>query len=342
MCKEKLLLIRLLILTACVALLLAMPYPAQQPTPSPAASPIGGPASIFTAYDESTLSRGEWKLSEAWDKYDLDVQKKEIRSRLLARTVSYNLILPRGYFEQKSQERRYSVVYLLHGLAGHYNNWIELTKVASYAMEYDFIIVMPEGNDGWFTDSATVPNDKYESYIVKELIPEIDGKYRTVPDRAHRAIAGLSMGGYGAIKFGLKYPNMFSLVGSFSGALTAPLPAAIDIAPTWKELIDSLASVYGPQDSKTRRDNDAFRLLNEMPIEKLKALPFIYLACGTEDNLLKTNRDFDALLLDKKLPHEFRESPAKHEWPYWDRQVDEFLRVAGRLGFGMEMSARSK
>ena len=196
---------------------------------------------------------------------------------------------------------------------------------------------MPEGNDGWYTDSATVPNDKYESYIIRELIPEIDKKFRTLPDRAHRAVAGLSMGGYGAIKFGLKYPDMFSLVGSFSGALTAPLPSAINIAPTWKELVDSLASVYGPADSKTRRDNDIFRLLDEMPADKLKAPPFMYLACGTEDNLLKTNRDFDALLLDKKLPHEFREAPGKHEWPFWDRQVEEFLRVAKRVGFGMSV-----
>ena len=80
---------------------------------------------------------------------------------------------------------------------------------------------MPEGDDGWYTDSATVPNDKYETYIIKELIPEIDKKFRTLADREHRIIAGLSMGGYGSIKFGLKYPNLFSIVGSFSGAFDA-------------------------------------------------------------------------------------------------------------------------
>ena len=253
----------------------------------------------------------------------------------MAREMRYRVIVPVSY--DAKPEQRFPVIYLLHGLAGHFTNWTDLTKVSTYAANYDFIIVMPEGNDGWYTDSATVPNDKYESYIIRELIPEIDKKFRTLPDRAHRAVAGLSMGGYGAIKFGLKYPDMFSLVGSFSGALTAPLPAAIEIAPTWKELVDSLASVYGPADSKTRRDNDIFRLLDEMPADKLKAPPFMYLACGTEDNLLKTNRDFDALLLDKKLPHEFREAPGKHEWPFWDRQVEEFLRVAKRVGFGMSV-----
>jgi len=261
---------------------------------------------------------------------------QKLASKLMARDMPYRVIVPVGY--DAKPEQRFPVIYLLHGLAGHFTNWTDLTKVTSYAANYNFIIVMPEGNDGWYTDSATVPEDKYESYLLRELIPEIDKKYRTVRDRAHRVVAGLSMGGYGAIKFGLKYPDMFSVVGSFSGALTAPLPSALDIAPTWKELIDSLASVYGPEDSKTRRDNDIFRLLNEMPVDKLRSLPFIYLACGTEDNLLKTNRDLDALLLDKKLPHEFREAPGKHEWPFWDRQVEQFLRVTARFGVGMAVS----
>jgi len=261
---------------------------------------------------------------------------QKLASKLMARDMPYRVIVPVGY--DAKPEQRFPVIYLLHGLAGHFTNWTDLTKVTSYAAKYNFIIVMPEGNDGWYTDSATVPKDKYESYLLRELIPEIDKKYRTVRDRAHRIVAGLSMGGYGAIKFGLKYPEMFSVVGSFSGALTAPLPSALDIAPTWKELIVSLASVYGPEDSKTRRDNDIFRLLNEMPADKLRSLPFIYLACGTEDNLLKTNRDLDALLLDKKLPHEFREAPGKHEWPFWDRQVEQFLRVTTRVGVGMAVS----
>ena len=142
------------------------------------------------------------------------------------------------------------------------------------------------------------------------------------------------MGGYGAIKFGLKYPGMFSIVGSFSGALNATSPEAKNIAPTWKELIDSLASVYGQEDSQTRKDNDIFRLLSDMSAEKARSLPFIYLDCGTEDTLINPNRAFDAILIEKKVPHEFRELPGKHEWPYWDQEVQEFLRVARRQGFG--------
>src|SRR5207248_10367596 len=109
----------------------------------------------------------------------------------------------------QNDTRRYPVIYLLHGFGGHYNNWTDKTKVAQYAKQYGFLIVTPEGADGWYTDSVSAPNDRYESYIIQELIPEIDKTYRTLADRDHRAVAGLSMGGYGSVKFGLKYPDRF-------------------------------------------------------------------------------------------------------------------------------------
>src|SRR4030095_4148863 len=78
-----------------------------------------------------------------------------------------------------------------------------------------------EGNNGWYTDSATVASDKYETYILQELIPEVQRRYRTIESRYGRGIAGLSMGGYGALKFGLKHPEMFAFAASMSGALGA-------------------------------------------------------------------------------------------------------------------------
>lgn len=276
------------------------------------------------------------------DGQETTVQTIQLDSKLLKRKVWFTVILPEHYYDKNESGRVYPVVYLLHGLDGRFDNWTGKTELVNDARVANWITVTPEGADGWYTDSATHPEDKFESYIIQELIPGVDHKYRTIREGRGRAIAGLSMGGYGAIKFGLKYADMFSLVGSFSGALSAPLPSAIDIAPNWKLLTDSLASVYGPEDSKTRRENDIFRLLKEMPAERLKSLPFIYLSCGTEDNLLKTNRDFDALLVDKKLPHEFRELPGKHEWPFWNTQLDEFLRVAVRVGFGLNFGASGK
>jgi S-formylglutathione hydrolase FrmB len=250
----------------------------------------------------------------------LAVIESKLESSLLAREVSYRVIVPADY-KRKSSER-YPVLYLLHGLYGHFSNWTDMTGIANYAANYRFIIVMPEGNDGWWTDSATVPNDKYESYIVRELIPEIDKTYRTIADRDHRVIAGLSMGGYGAIKFGLKYSEEFSLVGSFSGAFDATRRTE-----KTGNKYPSIPIVYGPEGSKTRADNDIFALVSSVPIDKM---PFIYFDCGTEDPFVGVNREFAALLAEKKVPHEFRELPGKHEWPYWDQQVQEFLRLAAR------------
>ena len=114
----------------------------------------------------------------------------------MGREMPYRVILPQDYLLNK--EARYPVIYLLHGLYGHFDKWTDKTGIRSYAANYKFIIVTPEGGDGWYTDSVSAPNDKYESYIVRELIPEIDKKFRTQADRGHRAIAGLSMGGYGS------------------------------------------------------------------------------------------------------------------------------------------------
>ena len=143
----------------------------------------------------------------------------KLNSKLMAREMPYRVIFPTIYNAEK--DKRFPTIYLLHGLTGHFDNWADKSKLTDYLKNYNYIIVMPEGDNGWYTDSSSAANDKYESYIVQELIPEIDKKYRTISDREHRAVAGLSMGGYGSIKFGLKYPEKFALVGSFSGALQA-------------------------------------------------------------------------------------------------------------------------
>lgn len=254
-------------------------------------------------------------------------REQKLASKLMVREMPYRVIVPQGYDDKTNAAVKYTVIYLLHGLSGHYTNWADKTKLSEYATKHSFIIVMPEGNDGWYTDSVSVPNDKYESYIVKELIPEIDVRFRTLADRDHRMIAGLSMGGYGSLKFGLKYPEMFSLIGSFSGALGAASFNEKNAGPNIGKGIDA---IYGPDDSETRKANDIFKIVREITPEKVKALPYVYQSCGTEDFLFTNNRDFLTLLIEKKIPHEFREHPGGHTWEFWDDQVREFLDVAER------------
>ncbi|MGH9960456.1 MAG: alpha/beta hydrolase, partial [Pyrinomonadaceae bacterium] len=152
---------------------------------------------------------------------DPPMQQFELKSSLLGRSINYRILYPVEYQYPAKREKRFPVLYLLHGVTGQSSDWLERTRIALYATKYDLFIVMVEGGNGWYTDSATVPADKYESYILKELMPQVEGRFRVSQERAGRAVAGLSMGGYGAVKFGLKYPETFALVGSMSGAFGA-------------------------------------------------------------------------------------------------------------------------
>jgi len=248
-------------------------------------------------------------------------------SRLVSNTLPYNLLLPLNYNDKNAKTKRYPVLYLLHGLTGHYTNWFERTRLADYAAADQIIIVTPEGKDGWYTDSATIPNDKYESYIIQELIPDVEKRFRVKSDRGARAIAGLSMGGYGALKFGVKYPQQFVFVASMSGALDAASWTEADLKGL-ASIFRSLQSVYGDPNSETRTANDLKKLYGSVTPAQLSSLPFIYLDCGTEDVLLPTNRSFAEVLRGKKTPYEYRELPGTHSWKYWDAQVKEVLRMA--------------
>jgi len=253
------------------------------------------------------------------------VEDQKLASRMMGKEIPYRVVLPVSYSTQ--QQKRYPVIYLLHGLTGHFTNWTDMAKLGEYAGKYEMIIVTPEGGDGWYTDSVSKADEKWESYIVQELMPAIDVKFRTDPRREKRAIVGLSMGGFGALKFGLKYPEKFVIAGSFSGALGAAQITEKQFPGAIGKTIDG---IFGPVDSITRSSNDIFAIIRSLTPEKIKAIPFIYLDCGTEDFLFQNNREFVNLLIEKKVPHEYRQLPGAHNWPYWDRQVQEFLQIANR------------
>ena len=254
------------------------------------------------------------------------VETVRFQSKLVNATLPYNVILPADYDTAKTT--RYPVLYLLHGLTGHYNDWVTRTNVADYAAEYRMIVITPEGNDGWYTDSVAITTDKYESYILNELIPDVQQRYRTIEARYGRSIAGLSMGGYGAIKFGLKSPATFAFAGSMSGAFGVTRLTEKEIGKDWQ---DSL-KLFGAVGSETRVNNDLFEIIKKLPSARVFALPYFYFDCGTEDAafIFTSNREIASLMFDKKIPHEFRELPGDHSWAYWDQQVQQVLRIAAR------------
>jgi len=253
-----------------------------------------------------------------------DDRVQTFSSKLMKREMHYRVILPAEY--SKNKDARYPVVYFLHGAGGKYKSSFSSPKILEYFRQHNFIYVVPEGNLGFYSDSVSAPNDKYESYFVKEVIAEVDKNFRTIADRSSRIVAGISMGGYGAIKFGVKYPEMFSLVGSFAGAGGVSRATEKNFGALGK-VIDS---IFGPLGSENRNSNNLFKIVGEMSPEKVNEMPMIYQSCGTEDFLIDFNREFFALLNKKKMKHEYRELPGAHNSAFFEPQVGEFLNVAER------------
>lgn len=253
------------------------------------------------------------------------VESVRFQSKLVNSALPYNVILPPGY--RAANTTRYPVLYLLHGWGGHYTDWITRTNVADYTAQYRMIVVMPEGNDSWYVDSGGVATDKYETYILKELIPDVDKRYRTIQARYGRAVAGLSMGGYGAIKYGLKYPASFVFAASMSGAFGVTRYTQTEMGgANWEPFLKT----FGPPDSETRKANDVFEIARGLSSARVASLPYFYFDCGTEDagQHFNPNRELSQIFIEKKIPHEYRELPGGHSWVYWDQQVQEVLKLA--------------
>jgi len=257
-----------------------------------------------------------------------DVETIQFKSELIGEVLPYIALLPVGYAESN---KRYPVLYLLHGLFGRYDDWITRTNLAEYAAHYDVIIVTPEGHDNWYTDSAGVPKNKYESYFVSELISDVDGRFRTIKDRRARGVAGLSMGGYGALKYGLKHPEQFAFAGSLSGAFDPTTRTDDHPGFAWNILRPSINAVFGPRNSQTRTTNDLHQIARGLSASQIASLPYLYFDCGLEDGFLATNRELADILLAKKIPHQYRQLPGEHNWAYWDQQVRDVLRLYAQL-----------
>lgn len=233
--------------------------------------------------------------------------------------MKYRILLPGDYFHS---DRHYPVLYLLHGWHGDFQNWSTLTNLIEYAKDLPLIIVMPDAGDSWYVNSASAPQDKFETYIVRDLINEVDQHWRTLRSSHRRAIAGLSMGGYGAIKFAAKFPDTFTFAGSISGAFNAP---AVELAETRADLRPSLEKVFGAASSNTRTENDVYKLLERANTAQL---PYFYIDCGSGDvTFIASNRSLAGVLSQRKIPYEYHELPGSHSWLYWDQRLPALLKV---------------
>jgi putative tributyrin esterase len=274
----------------------------------------------FVLYLSCVLALAEKKAAVKGTKKNQTclVSDAVFHSASLDRDMHYRVLLPQSY----ENGGRFPVLYLLHGIYGDYKNWDARTGLENYAENLRIIIVMPDADDSWYTNSATVATDKFEDYLAKDLIAEIDDKYRTLHDGHRRAIAGLSMGGYGAVKLAIKYPELFAFAGSLSGAFNAPL----NLDALRPDFRTKLLEVFGGQGGPTRQQNNVFVLLNA---PHQNPYPYFYLACGSADFFLETNRALTQQLSSRNLAYEYHETAGGHAWEYWDQALQPLLRAVG-------------
>lgn len=239
-----------------------------------------------------------------------------IHSELMQREMPYRVLLPQN-FDKPS--RRFPVLYLLHGLFGSFENWTTLADVQSLVPRHQLIIVMPEGGNGWYTDGEK-PEDKYESFFLSELIPAIDRQYPTISAASARGIAGLSMGGYGAFKFALKFPTLFDFAASVSGAFEVTRYS--DQFPTraWNEVGPPISRIFGEAKSKTRADNDLHKIICSLTETEIANLPFLYFDCGVDDDFIGANKRFAKRIANVGIRHEFNALSGRHDWEYWNER----------------------
>lgn len=228
--------------------------------------------------------------------------------------MQYRIVVPDGV-------RNARVVYLLHGYGGDQGDWFTYSRVAEEAARLGLVVVTPDGANSWYVNS---PIGRWEDYIVTDLVQEVERRWPVAKGRDARAIAGLSMGGYGAVRIGLRHPDRFALAASMSGALD--ITRFRSVFNPRGELPD-VFEIFGPDDSRTRGDNDVYQLAGTATAS---ALPYLYVDCGVDDPWFAINREFASILRARALPHEFHEEPGSHNWAYWDRQVRSVMALAAR------------
>ncbi|HEY4878954.1 MAG TPA: alpha/beta hydrolase family protein [Candidatus Acidoferrales bacterium] len=245
---------------------------------------------------------------------------RSMPSKILGHPVAYCVILPRGY--DTDTATRYPVLYFLHGLGGNEQtllesggmNEIEDLRAANKISE--FLVVAPNGGRSFFINSRD-GHVRYEDFFIQEFIPFIESHYRIDAVRKDRGITGVSMGGYGSLRFGLKYPALFGSVSAHSAALIDKLPRFEGSEDQTSKIARVLGGSFGnPVDPKYWERESPFTIVKTGP--KPANLP-IYFDCGTDDDFgfNQGAQKFHDLLVSRGIPNEFHLYPGGHDMDYF-------------------------
>jgi S-formylglutathione hydrolase FrmB len=211
-------------------------------------------------------------------------------------------------------------LYLLHGLSDDDSIWLRRTSIERYVAEMGIAVVMPQVHRSFYTDMES--GGKYWTFISEELPALARSFFPLSPKREDNFVAGLSMGGYGAIKLGLRKPETFAAAASLSGALDMAHDFINPGNPSEKSREYQL--IFGQKDIDGT-PNDLLWLLNEVDNSK-GPKPLLYQCCGTEDFLYENNQSFRAACAKTSLSLTYEEGPGEHEWGYWDTKIQDVLK----------------
>lgn len=245
------------------------------------------------------------------------VDCRQLQSKILGRAVPYCVMLPPSYDTQKTQ--RYPVLYYLHGLGDNEQSLINGGGWSIYEDQLaqnkigEFLIVTPNGFHSFYINSRD-GKARYEDFFLREFMPAIEKKYRIKPGRGSHGIMGVSMGGYGALHYAFKYPQMFVSVSSHMAALRDALPPNIDSIPEGA----LLANIFGtPINTAYYQANNPLSLARKAPLTSLKGLK-IYFDCGEQDTYRFDvgATQLDQILKSRGIPHEFHLYPGGHDLMY--------------------------
>lgn len=250
------------------------------------------------------------------------MQDVRFLSSALGREMPYRVFLPANL----AADEKLPVVYLLHGAWTGFRDWSNYSHAAEYARR-GVIFVMPEGELSYYMNAAGSKKARYEDYITKDLIADVESRFPAKADRQDRAIVGVSMGGFAAIEYALTRPDLFVFAGALSPAIDVPRRkfSIRHIDQWWR-----LRTVFGPMGSEERKARDPFELVkNANP----QVTPYIYLTAGNNEALLGPNRQFASQLKQRGFAFEFHIKAGGHDWGEWNEQAPEcFMSLLQHVG----------
>ena len=250
------------------------------------------------------------------------VLEVNVKSKTLFRTVPMCVILPVDSMEYEDDGQPLKTLYLLHGLVGNYADWLHYSRIRQWAEERHFAVVMPSGDNSFYVNN---PVSRNEEFIGQELLDLTRRMFPLSHKREDTFIAGLSMGGFGALRTGFLYPQNFSHVAGFSSALHL-FEMPFDQAD---RNIGSEDASFGDIREAVKTDKNPRVALEHLKEKREQdasiVLPRVYLSCGTEDRQVTYARLYRDLMQDVGFDVTYYEGPGMHNWDFWNQELEKAL-----------------